>query len=49
MAGHSSVMLGWSWTALSGLGSQLFGIASAGAVRAPPIEEHERELPGRRL
>ena len=29
MAGHSSVMIGWSWTDLSVLGSQLFGQASA--------------------
>ena len=29
MAGHSSVMLGWSWTDLSVLGSQLFEQASA--------------------
>ena len=29
MAGYVSVMLGWSWTDLSVLGSQLFGQASA--------------------
>ena len=29
MAGHSSLMLGWSLTYLSVLGSQLFGQASA--------------------
>ena len=29
MAGDSSAMLGWSWTDLSVLGSQLFGQASA--------------------
>ena len=29
VAGNSSVMLGWSWTDLSVLGSQLFGQASA--------------------
>ena len=29
MAGYSLVMLGWTWTDLSILGSQLFGQASA--------------------
>ena len=29
MVGHSSVLLGWSWTDLSVLGSQLFEQASA--------------------
>ena len=28
MAGHISVMFGWSWTEASVLGSQVFGLAS---------------------
>ena len=28
MAGHSSVMFGWSWTEVSVLGSQIFGQVS---------------------
>ena len=28
MAGHSFVMIGWSWTEVSVLGSQVFGEAS---------------------
>ena len=43
MAGHSLVMLGWSWTDLSVLGSQLFGQASAESCEGKKAKFHKKK------
>ena len=43
MDGHSPVILGWSWTDLSVLGSQLFGQDSAESCELDMLRTGELE------